>query len=303
MSKRLAISTMCAAAALLAGCHKGAPEGQVAATVNGEEVTLQELNTEIQASNIPPSMDKKVAQQQALQHIIDRKLLLDAARDKKIDKSPEFLAQKQRADELLLAQTYAKQQLAAVPVPTDSDIQKFMTQHPNAFSSREVLQLDQIRFRPNPSDVKKLAVIQADHSLDAVAAHLTGLGIKFDRVKAGLDTAQVPTDLVNAIEKLPPGEPFVLPTNGIITVNTVIGHQTVQTDPAQARQGAVGAWRQQQFTKLISDQLKSMRDSAKITYQNGFAPPPKKSGTPAAATAGAAAPTAPAAPAAADAGK
>jgi EpsD family peptidyl-prolyl cis-trans isomerase len=274
---------MCAAAALLAGCHKGAPEGQVAAVVNGEEVTLQELNTEIQASNIPQGMDKKVAQQQALQHIIDRKLLLSAARDKKIDKSPEFQAQEKRADELLLAQTYAKQQLAAVPVPTDGDIQKFMSEHPNAFGNREALQLDQIRFRPSPNDVKKLAIIQQDHNLDAVAAHLTGLGIKFDRVKAGLDTAQVPTDLIKAINNLPPGEPFVLPTNGIITVNVVIGHQPIPTDQAQARQGAVGAWRQQQFTKLISDQLKAMRDSAKITYQNGFAPPPaKKAGAPAA---------------------
>jgi peptidyl-prolyl cis-trans isomerase C len=290
MSKRLAISTMCAAAALLAGCHKGVPEGQVAAVVNGEEVTLQELNTEIQASNIPQGMDKKVAQQQALQHIIDRKLLLDAARDKKIDKTPEFQAQQKRADELLLAQTYAKQQLAAVPVPTDGDIQKFMAEHPNAFGSREALQLDQIRFRPAASDVKKLAIIQQDHSLDAVAAHLTGLGIKFDRVKAGLDTAQVPTDLIKAINALPPGEPFVLPTNGIITVNTVVGHQAIPTDPAQARQGAVGAWRSQQFTKLISDQLKTLKDSAKITYQNGFSPPPeKKPGTPGApAAAGAA---------------
>jgi len=283
MSKRLAISTMCAAAALLAGCHRGAPEGQVAATVNGEEVTLQELNTEIQASNVPQGMDKKVAQQQALQHIIDRKLLLSAARDKKIDKSPEFQAQKQRTDELLLAQTYAKQQLNAVPVPTDGDIQKFMSEHPNAFATRETLQLDQIRFRPNPSDVKKLSVIQADHNLDAVAAHLTGLGIKFDRVKAGLDTAQVPTDLIKAINNLPAGEPFVLPTNGIITVNVVVGHQPIPTDSTQARQGAVGAWRQQQFTKLIGDQLKTMKDGAKITYQNGFAPPPeKKPGAPAA---------------------
>jgi len=276
MSKRLAISTMCAAAALLAGCHKAIPEGQVAATVNGEEVTLQELNTEIQASNIPQGMDKQVAQQQALQHIIDRKLLLGAARDKKIDKTPEFQAQKQRADELLLAQTYARQQLAAVPVPTDADIQKFMSEHPNAFANRESLQLDQLRFRPNPSDVKKLSIIQSDHNLDAVAAHLTSLGIKFDRVKAGLDTAQVPTDMIKSINKLPPGEPFMIPTNGILTVNVVVGRQVIPTDSTQARQAAVGAWRQEQFTKLIGDQLKSMKDSAKITYQNGFAPPPEK---------------------------
>lgn len=290
MSKRLAISTMCAAAALLAGCHKGAPQGQVAANVNGEEVTLQELNTEIQASNIPQDVDKKVAQQQVLQRIIDRKLLLSAARDKKIDKSPEFLAQKQRADELLLVQAYAKQQQTAVPVPTAGDISKFMADHPDAFANREALQLDQIRFRPNPGDVKKLSLIRGDHSLDAVAAHLTGLGIKFDRVKAGLDTAQVPADMMKDINNLPAGEPFVVPTNGIITVNVVIGRQPIPTDPSQARQGAVNAWRQQQFTKLLSDQIKTMRDGAKITYQEGFAPPadkkPAAAGTPA-TTAGA----------------
>lgn len=289
MSKHLAISTMCAAAALLAGCHKGPPEGQVAATVNGQEVTLQELNTEIQASNIPQGMDKKLAQQQALQHIIDRKLLLNAAREKKIDKSPEFQAQKQRADELLLAQTYVKQQLSAVPVPADGDITKFMNEHPNAFANREMLQLDQIRFQASPSDVKKLEVLKQDHNLDAVAAHLTGLGIKFDRGKAGLDTAQVPTAMIKKINELPAGEPFVLPSSGILTVNVITGRQPIATDSAQARQGAVGAWRQQQFTKLIGDQLKSMRDSAKITYQNGFAPPP-------APKTGASGSTAPAAP-------
>jgi len=280
MSKRLAISTMCAMAALVTGCHKGVPEGQVAATVNGEEVTLQELNTELQASNVPPGMDKQVAQREALQHIIDRKLLLDAARDKKIDKSPEFQSQKQRADELLLAQSYAKQQLAAVPVPTDGDITKFMGDHPNAFANRETLQLDQIRFRPGPNDAKKLASIESDHTMDAVAAHLTSMGIKFDRVKAGLDTAQVPTTIIKQINALPAGEPFVLPSPPVITVNALIGRQPIATDPAQARQAAVGAWRQQQFTKIITDQLKSMRDGAKITYQTGFAPTEKKPTTP-----------------------
>ena len=281
MSKRLAISTMCAMAALLAGCHKGAPEGQVAATVNGDEVTLQELNTELQASNVPDGVDKKVAQREALQHILDRKLLLEAARDKKIDKSPEFLAQKQRTDEILLAQAYAKQQLSAVPVPTDADITKFMADNPTAFANREALQLDQIRFRlTSASDLKKLDAIRGDHSLDAVAQRLTSMGFKLERGKVGLDTAQVPPATMKKLNSLPPGEPFVLPSNGLVTVNAIIGRQPIPTDPAQARQGAVNAWRQQQFTKLIGDQRKSLRDGAKINYQNGFAPvPDSKKGT------------------------
>jgi peptidyl-prolyl cis-trans isomerase C len=274
MSKRVAISMMCATAALVAGCHKGAPEGQVAAVVNGDEVTLQEVNTELQA-NPPQTTDKQIAQRDALQRIIERKLLLGAAREKKIDKSPEYQSQKLRADELLLAQTYAKQQLSAVPVPKDADIQQFMAEHPNAFSNREQLQLDQIRF-PAPKDLKQLSVLQADHNLNAIAAHLTAMGIKFERVPAGLDSASVPTDLIKAINALPAGEPFVLPSNGLITVSVVSGRRAVPTDAAQARRAAVGAWRQQKFASLITDQLKGMRDTAKITYQNGFAPPAKK---------------------------
>lgn len=272
MTKRLAIGTVCALAALVAGCHRGAPQGQVAATVNGEEITLQELNTELQASNVPANMDKQVAQREALQHIIDRKLLLKAARDKKLDKSPEYRSQKQRADELLLAETYARQQLNAVQVPTPADISKFMAEHPTAFADRKLLQLEQIRFRPNGDDLKKLAVIQSDHSLDAVGQHLTGLGIKFDRTKANLDTAQLPPAMAKAIYALRAGEPFVLPAGGLVTVNVLVGQQAVPADPAQSQQVATNAWRQQQFTKLVTDQLKSMRDSAKITYQGGFAP-------------------------------
>ena len=288
MSKRLAISTACALAALVAGCHKGAPEGQVAATINGEEITLQELNTEIQANNVPQGADKQAAQRQALQNIIDRKLLLDAAREKKIDKSPEYQSQKQRADELLLAQTYAKQQLAVIPVPTNADISKFMGEHPNVFGNREILQLDQIRFRPtSPSEWERVyAAIKPDRNMDTVAQHLTGLGIKFERGKNGLDTAQLPTDIAKQIESRAPGDPFILPSNGgILTVNAVTGHQPAQIDPVEARQAAVGAWRQEQFTKLITDQLKQMRNSAKITYQSGFAPDTKKPGAPAAAPA------------------
>ncbi len=272
MTKRLAIGAVCALTALVAGCHRGAPQGQVAATLNGEEITLQELNTELQASNVPANMDKQVAQRQALQHVIDRKLLLKAATDKKLDKSPEYRSQKQRADELLLAQTYARQQLNAVPVPSATDISKFMADHPSAFGDRKVLQLDQIRFRPDGGDLKKLAVIQQDHSLEAVGRHLTALGIRFERTKTSLDSVQLPPAMAKAIYALPTGEPFVLPANGFVTVNVLTGQQAVPVDQAQAQQVATNAWRQEQFTKIVGDQLKSLRDGAKITYQSGFAP-------------------------------
>lgn len=279
MSNRLKLGVACAGIALLAGCHK-TPSGQVAATVDGKEVTLQEVNTELQAMNLPPTVDKTLAQKAALQRVIERKLLVEAAEKKGIDKSPEYLAEKRRQDELLLAQTYARQQLAAIPMPTDAQVNKFMADHPTAFANRERLLLEQIRFAP-PKDPKQLQVLSSDHSLDAVAQHLTAMGIKFERGNAAIDTAQAPPEVITQIEKLPAGEPFVVPSPGVVTVSVIKGQQPIPTDPAQAKSASVGAWRQQQFSDLLGNQIKTMKDTAKISYQNGFGPPPAN-GAPAA---------------------
>lgn len=259
----------------VAGCNKGAPDGQVAATVNGDEVTLQEINTELQSANLPPDADKQVAQRAALQRVIDRKLLLATAKDKGIDKTPEYLAQKRRGEEMLLAQTYARQQLATVPLPSDADIRKFMADHPTQFAQREQLALEQIRFTP-PRDLKTLQALNSDHSLDQVAAHLTQMGIKFERQPTSVDTGQIPTNVMTAIEKLPAGEPFVIPAQGLITVNVVTGRRPVSIDPAQSRSIAVQSWRQQKFGEILQQQMTALRNSAKITYQSGFAPAPAK---------------------------
>ncbi|UAK24144.1 EpsD family peptidyl-prolyl cis-trans isomerase [Sphingomonas nostoxanthinifaciens] len=272
MSRRIGLMMACAAAALVAGCHK-TPQGQVAATVNGDEVTLQEINTELQGANLPNSANKETAQRVLLQRVIDRKLLIGAAKDKGIDKSPEYLSEKRRADEMLLAQAYAKQQLAAVPLPTDAEINKFMTDHPTAFAGRELLSLDQVRFPP-PKDLKMLSALDQDHTLDAVVAHLTAMGIKFERRPAGLDTAAAPAQLVKAINGLPAGEPFVVPAPGVITVSVVMNRKPMPTDPTQAKPAAVQAWRQQKFAELITQQIASLKSGAKISYQNGFGPPP-----------------------------
>jgi EpsD family peptidyl-prolyl cis-trans isomerase len=271
MMKHLGVGVICVAA-LLSGCKPKTPQGQVAATVNGEEVTLQELNAELSAANLPANVDKKEAQRAMLQRVIERKLLVSAASDQGLDKTADFISAKRRIDETLVAQAYAKKQLAAVPVPTDAQINQFMADHPNVFTQREQLSLDQIRF-PMPKDVSSLKALEGDHSMEAVGAHLTQMGIKFVRGNVGLDTAQAPTQLIKLINSTPPTEPFVIPDRGMITVNLVTGRRPVQIDPQQAKSGAVSAWRQQKFEEMLTQQVSSLKSTAKITYQDGFAPP------------------------------
>lgn len=272
MTRKFALALLCTVPLMLGACNRK-PTGQVAATVNGKEITVQEINTELQSAQIPQGADKQTVQRALLQRVIDRKLLIGAAEDKGLDKNPEYMAEKRRMDELLLAQSFAKQQLTAVPVPTAAEVDKYIADHPNVYSHREQLSLDQVRF-PAPKNPDVLKPLAADHTLDAVAARLKSLGIAYQRGPSGLDTGTVPPNILDQINKLPPSEPFVIPQPGLVTVNTIVSRKAIEGDPAVIRQAATRNWRQQKFADVIQSKLTSLKSGAKIRYQPGFGPAP-----------------------------
>jgi EpsD family peptidyl-prolyl cis-trans isomerase len=283
MLKRKELIILLMGTAMLAACNKKAePGGQVAATVDGKEVTLQEINTELQGANLPQDADKQAAQRALLQQVIERKLFIAAAEAKNLDKSPEYLAQKRRQDELLLAQLYARQQASAVAMPTDADISKYMADNHTAFADRQNLVLDQIRW-PAQNNQQAAKALSTVHDMEGVAKTLTSFGIKYERGRAVFDSAQVPPKMMDQINKLPPTEPFVVPAGAMITANIIVERKAVPADPARARAAAVAAWRQQKLGEMLSQQISSLRGTAKITYQPGFAPTPKEQAAMAAA--------------------
>jgi len=98
---------MLAGTALLAGCGNGGEaeleKGQVVATVNGKDVTVHELNAELQGVDLPSGAQRKAVEQAALQQVVQRRILADIARERGLDKTPMFLLQEKRAEETILA--------------------------------------------------------------------------------------------------------------------------------------------------------------------------------------------------------
>ena len=81
-TRNLCLVAAASGALLLSGCNSE-PAGQVAASVNGDEITLTELNAELASVQVPENADKKQLQRQALERIVERKLLADAGIDPK----------------------------------------------------------------------------------------------------------------------------------------------------------------------------------------------------------------------------
>jgi len=150
-----------AAAILLAACgDKGGasadkPTGQVVARLNGEDITALEVNAELQGVQIPPNMPRRDAEKQALANIIERRMLMQAAKTRELDKKPQFQLQQRRTDEQLHVQALASDIAAKVPKPAREEIDIFIDANPFLFRERKFFVLDQIQFL-RPANIQTL---------------------------------------------------------------------------------------------------------------------------------------------------
>jgi EpsD family peptidyl-prolyl cis-trans isomerase len=271
---RLKLAIVLAIAVVAGGCDKKA-EGQVVAVVNGEEISAAELNTELQKVNLPAGADTKQARARILQGIIDRRVLSQEARENGLDKSPEFLNQQRRMTEDLLIRMLVSRQADTSQLPNEKQITEFTSKNRQMFADREQWSLEQLRFAM-PSNAEQLKKLNAAPSLDAVAKILAEAGISGARAKTKLDTAVVPADLYGRIATMPAGRPFIVPIGNMGVASVVVAREPAPLTGEAARPVAVAAMRQQQTKELLEKRLKDLRQSAKIEYQSGFAPPAAK---------------------------
>lgn len=256
---------------LLGGCQKKVG-GQVVAIVNGEEVTQQELNAELQGASIPPTADKKEVTAQILQRVVDRKLLVQAARAQGLDQSPAYLEQVRRTQDTLIVDLLARKVSKNIALPDSGAVGRFISTNPTMFKDRKRYALDQVVF-DQPADAKILKELEPAHSLDAVAAVLTKHSIKFARGKGQMDSAAIPPAMASRIATLPAGEPFIVPNNGRLVASVITGAESVSTADDQATPAAVNLLRQQSLQEAMRKELDKAKAAAKIEYQPGFAPP------------------------------
>lgn len=273
---------MAGVAALLVvsgGCSKK-PGGQVVAVVNGEEITQQELNTELQNAHIPQGVDQKQVMPALLQRVVDRKLITQLAKKDGLDKTPAYLAQLRIGQENLLANQYAGKIAKTVSLPDAQTVDAFIASNPTIFSQRKRYTLNQLVFA-QPSDPKFLQKLQPAHSLDAIAAVLTAAQIQFARGAGKLDTGAIPAQIAVKIAALPSGEPFLLPDNGRIVASVIVSTETVPPSAEEAKASAVSMIRQKALADAVGKRLETARSSAAIAYETGFGPPLKPAATPA----------------------
>jgi EpsD family peptidyl-prolyl cis-trans isomerase len=274
--RKLSVTALTLAVGLqLAGCGSKEPTGQVAARVGRDEITVQEVQAELNGYTAPDAKTRKLAEQRALQNIIQRKLLAQAAEKAGVDKSPELAIQKAKMEDMLLVQTWRNSLVKAVPEPSNEQIQQFITQHPELFASRKVFAVDQLRL-PMVNDPKLFAELKPLNTLEDIGRVLQAHGIQYSTAKGTLDVLSLDPKLVADLEQLPAAEVFVVPSGNMLVANKITDTKVVPvpTDVANklAARYIKASQAQESVNRMFSSAVNN-HPKIKVLYNKAYAPP------------------------------
>ncbi len=131
---------------LLFGCGKKEEGGKVLATINGDKITLEDFNKEL--DRIPPNMKMLVLTQSGKQSFLDRyivkRLLMEEAKKENIEKDKEYQDRLADITEQLLIESLLKKKVATNINPTEEQLKEYYEKNKEKFKTGQEVDTRQI---------------------------------------------------------------------------------------------------------------------------------------------------------------
>ncbi len=276
--------------ALIAACHSNkAPTGQVAATVNGQEITVNELNAELAGTRAANPQQQHQLQVAALQSIVNRVLLAQAAERAGVNDSPNAAIAKRRAEQMAEIGLLEQQIRSQVPQVSREEADQFVNENPGMFAQRKIFLVEQITV-PSPPPAL-LAALRPLNTMTEVQAELAKYNLPTRTSFGVIDAVTMNPDAVRQISALAPDSVFILPDRGAIRINRVRETQVQPITGTDATNVATEMLRSQRIDQQVSQAVqRALTEGQSHVQYNPQFRPPQRPAAPAGQAAGAAAP-------------
>lgn len=254
-------------AMLTANCGGHGAESKIVATVNGQQLTMEDVRAAAAASNLDIP-DSRSAQSAAIRNLINLKLLAQQAKLQGLNAAPETLALIRHAQDEVLALTLISHWSKQIPQPSPDEIRQFIETNPQIFSQRKLYSVDQIE-----TDQRNLGPDELEplRSMNDVVHYLRLHNREFHRRSSTLDTMTLRVETAREIASLAPGEPFVANAGGKTIVRSITGSAIASVPEDQRAPLAIAMLRKQHDLRFVSRQLVKLRENAHIEYESGIA--------------------------------
>jgi EpsD family peptidyl-prolyl cis-trans isomerase len=268
--KRVLPAALVLLALALAGCgdkNKEAKPGQALARVDGSEITVLQLNEELQRAGVPAPQQKD-ASKQLLQALIDRQLLDNAAEKEKLDRDPKVMQAVDRARALIVAQAYMAKKLGNPVQPSNSEVENYFNQHPEFFSNRKAFAMNELVIPSTDLTPDLRAAADTARSLEELAVWLDAHKVKYGRTQVTRSTSDLPPEISKKLLAMQKGQVFIVNQGdrALLVALTDVKDAPVSLEVAAPQ--IAQALATERNKDAAANEIKRLRDGAKIEVLN-----------------------------------
>lgn len=264
---------------VLAGCGdpgKRDRATQAAARVNGETITLPQIQQVLQQRGVPGDQ-ADAATKVVVERLIHQTLAVQRAQQLDLDRDPKVQLQLDMARREVLARAYLERVGAAAAAPDADAVRRYYDEHPALFAKRRIFQLQEIAIEARPEQVDALrARLGEGGDVESFAGWLRANGYRFAAVQAVRAAEQLPPARLAALAALRDGQAlWAAAPNGVL-VAIVAGSREQPVTLEQARAAIEQRLLAERRRALVRDDLGALRRDARVEYVGRFAesPPP-----------------------------
>jgi EpsD family peptidyl-prolyl cis-trans isomerase len=275
--QQILISALLISTLLIGGCGKKETESskksndQVVAKVNGEEITIHQVNFQLSRMGQMSQEQSKVASKQVLANLVTQELLKQKALDAKLDQDPMILQALALSKDQLLAQAYLQKTIEKAPKASTNEIDSFYKEHPELFENRRVFRLQELVVNINKDKFDETeATLNTIKDINQIATWLRDNNYPFT-VNSNVKAAEeLPMALLNKLQGLKDGEIMFVPNDKTFNILQITASQTQPISRSKATPIIEQYFFNQNKNNIAKKEMLALNEKANIEFVGAF---------------------------------
>jgi EpsD family peptidyl-prolyl cis-trans isomerase len=272
----LVFATFLLAPVIITGCGRkedAKVATQVAARVNGEEITVHQINYVLARNqNITAEVEAQ-AKREILDRLIEQHLARQKAIENGLDRSPTIVQAIEAAKSEILARAYLEHITANLSKPVPVETHAYYKNHPELFAQRRVFSLEEIAFVTNSDIATALrAQLSKARSMQEIADWLQSQGVKFSVNRVVRAAEQLSLEILPKVQAMKEGQIQLFEAgSGRFQIIRVVAFKVVPIDEETATPRIKRFLSNVKSSEEIAKEMKKIKKQAKIEYMGEFA--------------------------------
>lgn len=257
----------------LVGCSKKDPVAtQVVAKVDGEEISVHQINQVLSKTPGITQENLTLAKQEILSNLVDQQLAINMAMSKKLDRTPEVVAALEAAKREILARAALESITSTLPKPTDEEVKKYYVDNPSLFSDRKIFNLRELALgRANVNLEQLRALVASGKSLEDIAEWLKAQKAEFAPNAGARSAEQIPLEILPQLAKAKEGQVILIEAAQGLVVTHIVSSKLSPVTEAQAASRIKSFLFNSRSAEVVKAERTKMKASAKVEFLGEFA--------------------------------